>query len=320
MDLHPQDIFAERGNRMLGVHSLDHFAIQVPNLTEADRFYSAFGLQAEQNGQGLDLRTFGSDHVWGMVTEGQDKCLRHLSFGIYERDFQPFRHHLVSRGITLLEPSPCYGRNGLWFRGFDDVLIELKVAEKCSPDVKASAFHPLTVAAERGTRMGHISADPIRPRRLSHCLLFTSDLMGAVAFYRDILGLRLSDRAGEVVAFMHSLHGSDHHLMAFAASSGPGFHHASWDIGSIEEIGRGALQMADAGFTNGWGLGRHVIGSNFFHYVQDPWGGFSEYSCDIDFIPRGYDWRPKNFPMRDALALWGPEPPADFVHNYEIRR
>ena len=319
MNPHPQDIFAERGSQMLGVHSLDRFVIQVPDLPEADRFYSAFGLNAQPDRQSLDLRTFGSDHVWGTVIEGPDKSLHHLSFGIYERDLQPFCRHLAACGIALLQPPAGFSSPGLWFRGHDGVLIELKVAEKCSPSAKACAFHPLTGAAARGTRMGHISAEPIRPRRLSHCLLFTSDVMGAVAFYRDILGLRLSDRAGEVVAFMHSLHGSDHHLMAFAASSGPGFHHASWDIGSIEEIGRGAVQMANAGFTKGWGLGRHVIGSNFFHYVQDPWGGFCEYSCDIDYIPRGHDWRPKNFPMRDALALWGPEPPADFIHNYEIR-
>ena len=39
--------------------------------------------------------------------------------------------------------------------------------------------------------------------------------------------------------------------------------------------------MADQGHGKGWGLGRHVLGSNYFHYVQDPWGRFAEYSCDI---------------------------------------
>ena len=30
--------------------------------------------------------------------------------------------------------------------------------------------------------------------------------------------------------------------------------------------------MPDKGFADGWGLGRHVLGSNYFHYVRDPVG------------------------------------------------
>ena len=39
----------------------------------------------------------------------------------------------------------------------------------------------------------------------------------------------------------------------------------------IDDIGIGAA-MADKGYHKGWGLGRHVLGSNYFHYVRDPWG------------------------------------------------
>jgi hypothetical protein len=42
--------------------------------------------------------------------------------------------------------------------------------------------------------------------------------------------------AGDGVCFMHGIHGSDHHLLAFAKSSATGLHHCSWDVGSIEEI------------------------------------------------------------------------------------
>lgn len=76
--------------------------------------------------------------------------------------------------------------------------------------------------------------------------------------------------------------------------------------------------MADKGYKRGWGVGRHTIGSNYFHYVQDPWGGFSEYSCDIHYIPKGFLWNARDFADEDGLAFWGPQPPADFVHNYEM--
>ena len=84
---------------------------------------------------------------------------------------------------------------------------------------------------------------------------------------------------------MHGIHGSDHHMIAFVKSDGPGLHHLSWDVGSINDIGVGASHMAEKGFAYGWGLGRHVLGSNYFHYVRDPWGSYAEYSCDIDYIP-----------------------------------
>ena len=58
----------------------------------------------------------------------------------------------------------------------------------------------------------------MRPRRLSHLLMFASDVPASIAFYRDVLGLRLSDHSGDGIAFLHGAHGSDHHLIALAKS------------------------------------------------------------------------------------------------------
>ena len=67
-----------------------------------------------------------------------------------------------------------------------------------------------------------------------------------------------------------------------------------------------------------WGFGRHTIGSNFFHYIQDPWGSWFEYYSDMDHIADYSLWTPTNYAMEDSLASWGPEVPHDFVHNYEV--
>ena len=77
------------------------------------------------------------------------------------------------------------------------------------------------------------------------------------------------------------------------------------------------MTMADKGYTKGWGFGRHVLGSNYFHYVQDPWGSFCEYSCDIDYVPSTMDWEGADHGPEDGFYLWGPNLPPDFVHNYE---
>jgi hypothetical protein len=107
-------------------------------------------------------------------------------------------------------------------------------------------------------------------------------------------------------------------VLAFAKSGQPGFHHSSWVVNSIDEIGLGAMQMADAGFATGWGLGRHVIGSNYFHYVRDPWGSWSEYTCDLDYVPKGMRWQAQDYPVEDAVYVWGPAMPDDFIVNHEL--
>jgi catechol 2,3-dioxygenase-like lactoylglutathione lyase family enzyme len=311
------DVPNERAGDGPGIHSLDRFVLEVPDLEVARNFYSRFGLEVGEDNGSLTLRTFGHDHVWGSVVEGPKKRTHHLSLGIYAEDLPGFVRRLGERGIGRIDAPRGWDSDDYWFRGFDDVLMELKIAPKSSPDHKTPAVSSDVGRDPRGAKLGHSSLEPVRPSRLSHCLFFTSDVVGATTFYRDVLGMQLSDRCGDVLAFLHGAHGSDHHMIAFAKSDGPGFHHPSWQVESIEDIGRGTMLMAEAGFDKGWGLGRHVIGSNYFHYVQDPWGGFCEYSYDIDHVPRGHVWDTKNFPPVDALAIWGPKPPDDFVHNYE---
>jgi catechol 2,3-dioxygenase-like lactoylglutathione lyase family enzyme len=302
----------------LGVHSLDNFTFSVPDLAKAQHFYDGFGLDTRAAINHFDIYTFDHSHRWGRVIEGPSKKLSYLSFGVFEDDLEPFRKRLVEMKLDLLPPPDGLETNSLWIRDLDGILIELKVADKSSPNEKS----PMEIIASgppgaRGAALrGQTSM--VRPRRLAHILLFVRDVLASVKFYTDILGLKLSDEAGGGIAFMHGVHGSDHHMIALAKSEAPGFHHCSWDVSSVEEIGLGAMQMAARGYEAGWGLGRHVLGSNYFHYVRDPWGSYSEYSADIDYIPVTMDWQGQSHAPENSFYLWGPTPPSDFVRNYEI--
>jgi catechol 2,3-dioxygenase-like lactoylglutathione lyase family enzyme len=301
---------------VLGVHSLDHFGLAVPDVADAERFYAAFGLAAVAQGGRLGLFTEGGTHRWGSIIEGPRKALGHVSFGAFADDLPAFAGHLDRLGIARTDPPPGTDSNGLWFRDPDGIAVEIRAAEKVSPSVKPAFGDPSAPEGMRGAPW-RAEAPRARPRRLSHVLLFVRDVARSVQFYRNALGLRLSDSSGGVIAFMHGVHGSDHHLLAFAQSPAPGLHHSSWDMGSIGAIGLGAIHMAESGFAEGWGLGRHVIGSNYFHYVRDPWGSYAEYAADIDFIPAGQDWQDTAPAPEDAFTIWGPTPPADFVVNHE---
>jgi catechol 2,3-dioxygenase len=251
-----------------------------------------------------------------VLTEGPAKKLEYISFGVFEEDFAQLGKRIDAAGVKLLDPPPGFDSSGFWFADPDSILIEVKIAEKTSPNDKVSFEMTSCDAAERGAPYRRLTAQ-VRPRRMAHILLFTTDVPRAIQFYHRTLGLRLSDRSGDGIAFLHGIHGSDHHMIAFAKSSAPGFHHVSWDLPNVNLIGLGAMQMADKGFSAGWGLGRHVLGSNYFHYVRDPWGSYSEYSSDIDYIPATCEWDAKDHPAEDSLYLWGPELPKDFVTNYE---
>jgi catechol 2,3-dioxygenase-like lactoylglutathione lyase family enzyme len=300
----------------LGIHSVGEFVLSVPDVAVAETFYGAFGFDTRAANDQLALHTAGDGYRWGRVVSGARKAMHHVSFHCFEEDLGRFKTHLEALGIKLLDPPPGFDSNGLWFRDPDGLLLEIKVGVKTSPNERAEEPGMPHTSARRGAPLRSL-AERTHPRRLSHILRFTPDVPGAIDFYSRVLGLRLSDKSADLIAFMHGVHGSDHHLMAFAKSNAPGLHHLSWDVPTVNDVGLGAMFMADKGFSRGWGLGRHVLGSNYFHYIRDPWGSYCEYSCDMDFIPAVMEWDGQDHAPEDSFYLWGPNVPEDFIANLE---
>ncbi len=309
-----------RGGRranVLGVHSIDHFAVAVPDLAEARRFYELFGLDVRDKDGALELYTKGNPHRWGVLTQGTSgKTLRYLSFGIFEDEMEAFRNHLDAQAVRMIAAPAGAESNGIWFESFDGLPVNVRVAEKKTPHEK-SRFSFASAAPGQSGAVPNSKAPRVYPRRLSHFALFTTDVPAAIAYYERVLGLRLSDQSGPAVAFLHGAHGSDHHLLALVMSDRRGMHHNSWDVGSVTEVGLGGSTMARAGYDKGWGVGQHVLGANYFYYVRDPWGSYSEYSADIDYIPHDVDWAAGDHPPEDSMFLWGPDPSPEFIQNTE---
>jgi catechol 2,3-dioxygenase len=238
----------------LGVHSLDHFHFVVPDLSAAQSFYSDFGLEVSGKGEALALGTRGLSHVWGTIAEGPRKKHQYLSFGAFEDDIDRFARRLQVMGIVRRDPPAGIESNGLWFHDHDGNLVEIAVAPKTSPHEKSRLGAPSAGPGERGAP-SRSALERTYPPRLAHVLVFTTDVMKAIDFYTRVLGMRLSDHSGDGIAFLHGIHGSDHHMIAFARSNAPGFHHLSWDVGSIDEIGAGATHMLGKRHEKGWASG-----------------------------------------------------------------
>ena len=297
------------------VHSIDHFALNVPSIDTAQHFFSSFGLDVRREPHTLELRALDG-HRWARVFASTRKSLAYLSFNCFEADLDAIRQQVIEAGAVCVD-QPIYGEaGGFWFHDPDGNLIQVKPGPKTTPDAKREVVVTGPRADERGS-VTRAQVAPVRPDRLSHVLLFSPDVPAAVAFYHASIGLRLSDKSLDIIAFTHAPHGCDHHLVAFAKSSARGFHHSSWDVENVNRVGEGASQMNTAGYKKGWGTGRHVLGSNYFHYVEDPWGSFCEYSADIDFVSAGSEWPAGDFAPENSLYLWGPDVPSNFIHNTE---
>ena len=308
-----------RRSNALGVHSLNRFVFTVPDLAPAEEFYRSFGLDVRREGNRLDLHTHGHPHCWGSVyANGQPKRIQYLSFAAYADDFDALAARVRSAGAC--DPHPLSDGQGAWTRDADGTAIQVVVGPKVSPATKATDTQVQPPPPGKGAAPGRSAASPVHPRRLSHVLLFARDVPSQAAFYERVLGLRLSDRSADIIAFLHGPHASDHHLLAFAKSEAPGLHHSSWDVGRFDDVGLGAELMKAKGYGHGWGVGRHVLGSNYFYYVQDPWGSWAEYSYDIDFVPADVDWPAADHPPEDSFYIWGPTVPDDFIVNREQAR
>jgi catechol 2,3-dioxygenase-like lactoylglutathione lyase family enzyme len=300
----------------LGIHSIDHFGLQVPDLTVARSFYDAFGLNARATGDSLELYTHGHPHCWGRIVQAPVKQLRYLSFGLYAEDEADMLAHLGAKGAKRIDAVPGAPDGGIWIEGFDGLPLNIRIAQKCAPNDK-TRFETSSSAPGTSGAIFNSAAPKTHPRHLSHFALYTTDVIAATAWYEKMLGLRLSDGSGPVVAFLHGAHGSDHHLLALVGSTHRGMHHTSWDVGSFQEVGLGSAQMFRAGYKQGWGVGRHVLGGNYFYYARDPWGSYCEYSADIDYIPADCEWPSAQHAPEDSFYLWGPDVPPELVQNNE---
>lgn len=303
------------------IRSLQHIALTVPDAAAGRQFYSDFGMHAREDGRRVIMRCHGREQDQIVLIEGARKRLHHICFGARAEAIEAIKRRLEQNGHKLTDAPRETPAEGIWFHDPDGVLVNVRDAAPApwlpAPEWKINNPGNLN----RSGVPGHPPRDlPVKPRRLGHTLRFTADLERQTDFYTRIVGMKLSDRAADIVSFLRNGEGgSDHHVLGFIKGDRPGFHHASFEVANLDELGVGACRMLDKGYRNGWGVGRHVIGSNFFHYIRDPWGSLAEYFCDVDYIPADCDWKPKDYPPADALYAWGPGVPDDFGVNFEER-
>lgn len=304
----------------MAVLGLLSVALEVPDIQVGVDFYADAGLVPEVEAGRARFSCPGQERACIELVAGDAKRLHHIQLRC--DDLGQVRDAALAHGGHVIDaPSPFSGE-GLWLT--DPHGMRLHLVER--PEGPAEQSEPLfsinspghVVRTRRSAILPKAAYPAVRPRKLGHTLVFTPDVERSISFFVDALGMGLADRSQDVIAFLCCRKNSDHHVVAFAKSQAVGFHHVSFLVGDPDEVGRAGALLRDLSGRGDWGFGRHTIGSNFFHYIQDPWGSWFEYYVDMDYIDDHSLWTPTNYDLGDSLASWGPAVPHDFVKNYEV--
>jgi catechol 2,3-dioxygenase-like lactoylglutathione lyase family enzyme len=194
-----------------------------------------------------------------------------------------------------------------------EVRVVVQVAPRLIQAGKAALVNAPGYVGRASTRAAATLREaPVRPRKLGHVVVGTTDLQASQRFFVDAVGFKVSDTVKGLAAFLRC--STDHHNLLVQPAPFAFLHHTSWQVDDVDEIGRGAQALlAKDPARHVWGLGRHHIGSNYFWYLKDPAGNFSEYYADLDCIVDDELWTPGEFDGPKSLYSWGPPVPASFL-------
>jgi len=290
----------------MGLHRLSSVVIGVPNVDATAAYYTDFGLTP--TGAGGFATTDGGEQL--TLVETTHRRLLEMRIGADdEDDLERIARRLEGRGLR-------YTRSGNGLTAVEPVSGTSTVVEVTAritqPAAAPTPYNGPGRTERSGRAPGVTRLGPVRPRKLGHVVLGTTDLAVTESFFRDAIGFRLSDRIGTVGAFLRC--STDHHNLLVLEAPVAFLHHTSWQVDDVDEVGRGASAMLEEHpERHVWGLGRHHAGSNFFWYLKDPAGNFSEYYSDLDCIGEDLLWTPETFHGAQGLFNWGPPPPPSFL-------
>jgi catechol 2,3-dioxygenase len=267
---------------------LSHIALRCTDVPETSRFYrDTLGLSEHRPA------TDGAARLgWGQ--------------GQHALDLLPGRPALDHFGLEVPDP-----------RELEALLSRLADAGIPVQHVAADGDHPeVHVAVDpegrtvelhgRVDRSAEFGADPSRrPSRLQHITLATESVPALLGFYAEVLGMRVSDRMGDVFAWLRC--GAEHHTIAIVESrSDTKLDHFSFDLSRWDDFASWGDRLSALDVPLTWGPGRHGPGNNLFVMFDDPDGNHIELSAEMelyhDRIAR-YERAWRQHPL--TTNLWG---------------
>ena len=291
----------------MALHRLTTITIGVPAVAPVAAYYEAFGLTP------LGEARFATVDGGAQLRLAPSPRRRLLELGIGAEDADDLGRiaaSLARLGVAVERAE----RSLTAVDAGTGVQVRVEIAERIKPAAVPAVEYNGPGRPDRGTLRADciLRGDRVRPRKLGHVVLGSTDFPASERFFIAGIGFKVSDSIAGLASFLRC--STDHHNLLVQPAPVAFLHHTSWQVEDVDEVGRGAHAMLEADPSRHvWGLGRHHIGSNFFWYLKDPAGNFSEYYADLDCILDDQLWTPGVFEGLRGLYNWGPPPPPSFL-------
>jgi catechol 2,3-dioxygenase-like lactoylglutathione lyase family enzyme len=289
------------------LHRLTSITLGVPDVAPAAAYYEELGLNPTRGGGFATVD--GGEQL--LLVPSPRRRLIELGVGVDDADDLD----RVAAGLGRL--GIAVERTAALLAAVDpgtEVRVVVRLAERLVQSPVAAAPSNGPGRSERATQRAAavLRQARVRPRKLGHVVLGSTNLEASQRFFIDGVGFKVSDTIDGLASFLRC--SADHHNLLVQPAPVPLLHHTSWQVEDVDEIGRGACAMlAVDPNRHVWGLGRHHIGSNFFWYLKDPAGNFTEYYADLDCILDDQLWTPGVWEGAKSLYSWGPPVPPSFL-------
>jgi catechol-2,3-dioxygenase len=282
---------------MIRLRAIDHECLRVTDLDEAARRWAVqFGLVERRREERRAILACNDEPYSLELVEADVPGHDHAAFELHrECSLDEARAQLDVHGVPWEQREDC-----LFLEDPDGRGIELRPYRAAATEVDRWPQHA------RPSSTVH----PGGPRKLGHVNCLTGALQENVTFYRDVLGMRVSDRLEDGGVWFHV--GPDHHVMALVDKGYAHFHHLAFETVDIGKMRDMLDHVARHGRWLGWGPTRHGIAGNIASYIRIVEEEcFVELYCDMeqlddDHVPRVY---PDD---RFASNTWGPLPPRSY--------
>ncbi len=252
----------------LRVNGLRSIALNVLDLAASVDFYTrVWGLEAVASEQGsVYLRATNSGHHALALHEAPRASMNCVTFSAPDAATVHALHaKALSMGVEVVaEPAhlPALAGGGFGFA------------------CRSPEGHVFRISADVARHAGAID-DRSRPTKLSHVVLNCADRPSHHAFFRDMLGFRVSDDTDHLT-FLRCA--SDHHSIALTKAKEPSIHHIAYELPDLDSLMFGAGRVREKGVEMEYGVGRHGPGNNVFSFFIEPNGFASEYTTDMGQI------------------------------------
>ena len=136
---------------------------------------------------------------------------------------------------------------------------------------------------------------------MGHMVLHAEDIDAMSAFYRDLLGLRLSDYMVKPYRLMFLRANPRHHSVGLLQSKQNGVHHVMFEVLALDDVGR-AYDFAQEGWRIGQTLGRHSNDWMLSFYAFCPAGFMMECGWGGRTVDEA-TWTPRE--VTHGGSMWG---------------